>query len=82
MMDMCDLALGKYNLLINGGAHIWDVAPAIPILEKAGFEVLDWSGNKIDLASYKGQDQILTILAGRKENIELFFKKMESAGVF
>lgn len=26
MMDLCDLATGKYDLLINGGAHLWDVA--------------------------------------------------------
>lgn len=81
MIDLVDLALGKYDLVINGGCHLWDIAPARHVLAHTGHILTDWQGKLIDVARFKGQDQSLQLLAGTPAAIEQFQKTMRQKNV-
>lgn len=81
MIDLLDLAHDKYDLVINGGCHLWDVAPVEHLLAKAGYMLVDWSGNPISTSSFKGKDQLLKVVAGKQAAVETFFEKIRSSGM-
>lgn len=81
MIDLIDLAMGKYDLVINGGCHLWDIAGAKHILDKTGHVIVGWDGKTIDVASFKGKDRILEIVAGTPKAVKSFFEKLDRGGV-
>lgn len=81
MIDLIDLAMGRYDLVINGGCHLWDIAGAKHVLDKTGHMLVGWDGKKIDIASFKGKDRILEIIAGAPTAIKTFFEKLEAGGL-
>jgi fructose-1,6-bisphosphatase/inositol monophosphatase family enzyme len=81
IIDLCDLARGKYDLVVNGGCHLWDIAPAYPVLKKLGYTIVDWSGKTLNIADFKGKDQTLTIVAGTPANIDHFFATLTEKGI-
>lgn len=81
MIDLLDLARDKYDLVINGGCHLWDVAPAEHVLAKAGYVLVDWSGKPIAVSAFKGQDQLLAVVAGKQTTLDTFFNKLHKSGI-
>lgn len=80
-MDLTDLAQGRYDVVINGGAHLWDIAAARHMLSATGYKLVDWSGKDIDVSAYKGQDRVLQLVAGKPAAIDAFFAKLKHANV-
>ncbi len=81
MIDLIDLARDKYDLVINGGCHLWDLAPAWHVLTKTGYMLVDWSGKPLEVSSFKGKDELLKVVAGKQATIEAFFEKIRSAEI-
>lgn len=81
MIDLIDLAFGKYDLVINGSCHLWDIAGAKHILDKTGYVMVGWDGKAIDVASYNGKDQALMIIAGKQKLVNAFFEKIKNSGI-
>lgn len=76
MIDMIDLVLGKYDLVINGNAHLWDIAPVRHFLKLAEMNLVDWQSREIDVSVYKGQDRPLQLFAGSPIAINWLMNKL------
>lgn len=81
IMDLTDLAQGRYDVVINWGAHLWDIAAARHMLYATGYKLVDWSGKDIDVPAFKGQDRVLQLVAGKPAAIDAFFAKLKQANV-
>lgn len=49
ILEICELAAGSIDLVLNGGTYIWDLAAAKLILEEAGGKVYNPSGKDLVL---------------------------------
>lgn len=62
-LEMCYLASGKRDILINGNCYQWDLAAATLILEEANGSVVDWAGNKILFNPLKSREPFKIVAA-------------------
>lgn len=50
-LELCFVAEGKFDFVIDGHLSIWDVAAALLIVQEAGGKTTDWSGEPMSPAS-------------------------------
>jgi myo-inositol-1(or 4)-monophosphatase len=68
-LDLCRMANGAGNIVLNFSCNIWDIAAAILIFQEAGGEVVDWEGLPMvfDTSDVKKK---YSILASNRQNLE------------
>jgi histidinol-phosphatase len=65
------VAQGSGEFMVEHGAHIWDLAALLPIVEEAGGRFTDWDGNRtiarpdVLVSNSRVHDEALAILQGK-----------------
>ncbi len=75
--DLCSVADGVGNIVLNFRSNIWDLAAGYLIIDEAGGEVVDFQGQPLTFDS--NSQKKYQIIAGEKKLLRKF---LESAGEF
>ena len=76
VLDICDVAAGRCNLVMRAG-KLWDLAAASIILEQAGGVILDWQGKRFDFDP-KDPEKRYKFIAGEDQLVREFLHKVHS----
>lgn len=71
ILELCELANEHFDLVLNGGTYIWDLAAAKLIIEEAGGRVLEKNGKKLIL-DFSNPNKVYKPIAGHPINLEKF----------
>lgn len=65
-LELCELAAGHIDVVLNGGTYIWDLAAAKLILEQAGGKIYTPAGKNLSL-NFKNPSEIYQLVACDKK---------------
>lgn len=66
-LDLCYFTENKFQIVVNGGCYVWDIAAAKLIIEESGGILVDWNGKSINF-DFENPKKYYRIFASHPKN--------------